>query len=149
MHGQHEDTANTPLTRVCEHKHAHMQTPTCTHAHVILHTHMHTHRDGHEHTLQVLLTCRDRLSLAPHTHTMCPPQDLSMPVSALPGTRSKSWGARTHHSEGHTVDLMLVFGLVLPKGAVPVATRGEGNSVVPTHARLEPTRACTLTPGAA
>lgn len=63
---------------------------------------------------------------------------LSTPASALLGTGGKGRGAPTHHGEGHTVDLVLVLRLVLPKGAVPAAVRGEENSVVPTRAHLRP-----------
>lgn len=40
-------------------------------------------------------------------------------------------GATAHHGEGHTVDLMLVLRLVLPKGAVPVVVKGEGTQWYP------------------
>lgn len=66
------------------------------------------------------------------------------PLTARPGT----WGAPTHHGEGHTVDLVLVLRLVLPEGAVPVGARGEGTSAGAQPCPPVPSLAHALTPGA-
>lgn len=65
-------TLQTPPTHVREHKHAHMQTPTCTHAHVTLHTHMHTHVEMGMNTHSRCCSPAGTGCLWPHTHTMCP-----------------------------------------------------------------------------